>query len=322
MRFLACLLTILLVAGCDHKTPESASDVVQDHGAAEQGPSESAAEEIASQVPDTDIFVVRFDAQGNPDTTSLKNLTDRPGYDNQPAFLPGGNQLLFSSIRETLQSDVYVMDRNGGEARRLSDTLESEYSPTPLSGGGFSVVRVEEDGTQRLWAYNADGSPARMLVSDLDNVGYHLWLSDEELALFLVDEPMKFVLGNVATPGVRLLATDIGRSFARDAETGILYFLLPSGDGRWRLNGHDLSSGEKIVYLDAPGESQDMALDHKGRLWMASGTALWRWQPGQSQWEEVADFGSVLGGTITRLGFDDDDSSLAMVVSMASQDME
>jgi Tol biopolymer transport system component len=322
MQFRYILLIVLLVSGCGQQTPEPAGAPATAETTESQAVEESAAEEIASQVPDTDIFMVSINAQGMPDTASLRNLTARPGYDNQPAFLPGGQQLIFSSIRADLQSDVYLLDIEQGGVRRLTETTQSEYSPTPRPGGGFSVVRVEEDGSQRLWVYNADGTPEEMLVSELDNVGYHLWLTDKSLALFLVDEPMKLVLGNTAGPGVRQLATDIGRSFARDPRTGMLYFLLSSGEGRWQLTGHDLASDLQVSLLDTPGGSQDMALDREGRVWMASGAALWRWQPGQSEWEAVADFGEALGGTITRLTFNQDDSSLAMVVSMESRNPE
>jgi dipeptidyl aminopeptidase/acylaminoacyl peptidase len=322
MQFRYILLIVLLVSGCGQQTPEPAGAPATAETTESQAVEDSAAEEIASQVPDTDIFILGMNTQGMPDTASLRNLTARPGYDNQPAFLPGGQQLIFSSIRGELQSDVYVLDIQGGKSRRLTRTVQSEYSPTPLPGGGFSVVRVEEDGSQRLWVYNADGSPGEMLVSELDNVGYHLWLPEKALALFLVGEPMKLVLGNSAAPGVRLLATEPGRSFARDPRTGMLYYLMPSGQGRWTLTGRDLGSDEQTSYLETPGESQDMALDRQGRVWMASGTALWRWEPGQSEWEAVADFGDALGGTITRLSFNQDDSRLAMVVSMESPEAQ
>ena len=318
MKLIYFLLLGLLAAGCGQQTSEPVNSLVTTEN--DEGPvtGESAAEEIASQVPDTDIFMVSISAGGLPDPTSLRNLTARPGYDNQPAFPSGGQQLIFRSIRGGLQSDIYVLDVAGGQARRLTDTLQSEYSPTPLPGGGFSVVRVEDDGSQHLWAYRADGTPGRMLLAELDNVGYHLWLSETELALFLVDEPMQLVLANTEAPGLRQVATDIGRSFARDESLGMLYFLVPSTPGQWRLSGYELETGRQFSYLDAPGTSQDMVLDSKGGVWMASGTRLWRWRPGYSEWQAVWDFGVELGGTITRLAFSKDDSSLAMVVSKQS----
>lgn len=277
---------------------------------------DAAARDIASQVPDTDIFLLAIGLDGEPDKASLRNLTHREGYDNQPAFLPGGESLLFSAIGEDLQSDVYRLDLAGGELLQLTHTSESEYSPTPLADGGFSVVRVETDGSQQLWRYTDDGRPDERLLQQIDNVGYHRWLSQERLALFLVAEPVELVLATLDEARVVPVATRIGRSFVQQTGSGRLYFLSELQDGRWQLRSREDGSGEIISYLDAPGQSQDMALDRQGRIWMAADTALWRWQPGQEDWLLVTEFGNVLPGGITRLAFSEDDSSLAMVVSL------
>ena len=130
---------------------------------------DAAARDIASQVPDTDIFLLTIGADGEPEKASLRNLTHRVGYDNQPAFLPGGQALLFSAIGEDLQSDVYSLELTGGNLRQLTHTSESEYSPTPLADGGFSVVRVETDGAQQLWRYGEDRRPVERLLQQFNN---------------------------------------------------------------------------------------------------------------------------------------------------------
>ena len=108
--------------------------------------------------PATDIYLmgVRMDGPSWQLGASL-NITDRDGYDNQPHFLPDGSGLLYTSIRDG-QADVYRYEIGIGRSTRLTATTESEYSPTPLpSGDGFSTVRVEEDGTQRLWSFDLQG---------------------------------------------------------------------------------------------------------------------------------------------------------------------
>ena len=45
--------------------------------------------------------------------------------------------------------------------RRVTNTPESEYSPTVTPDGAhISVIRVEADGTQRLWRFTLDGRDA------------------------------------------------------------------------------------------------------------------------------------------------------------------
>jgi hypothetical protein len=282
----------------------------------------AAAEEIASQVPDTDIFLMRINADGEPDLASLRNLTRRVGYDNQPAFLPAGATILFSAIGDDLQSDIYSLGLSDGSLKPVTQTPESEYSPTPMAGGGFSVVRVESDGTQHLWRYSAEGAPLEMLEPELGNVGYHHWLAKDRLALFLVEEPTELVLVRLDDRKAEPVATDIGRSFSRDPESGSLYFLRSAPEGAWQLCSRNETSGEIAVHITAPGNSQDMAIDKQGWIWMADGKTLWRWRPGQDHWSSVMDLNGRLPGGITRLAFSGDASELAMVVDMAGDQAE
>lgn len=74
-------------------------------------------------------------------------------YDNRPAFTPDGTGLLFTSTRGGgTQTDISRYDIMSGETMRVTSTPESEYSPTVTPDEAHvSVIRVEADGTPRLW---------------------------------------------------------------------------------------------------------------------------------------------------------------------------
>jgi hypothetical protein len=313
VKFFTITLLFVLLAGIGPALAWAEADAQTGH---------AAAEEIASQVPDTDIFLMRINADGEPDVASLRNLTRRAGYDNQPAFLPAGGAILFSAIGDDLQSDIYRLELSEGALTRVTQTPESEYSPTPMAGGGFSVVRVESDGTQHLWRYSAEGAPLEMLEPDLGNVGYHHWLAEDRLALFLVAEPTELVLVRLDDGKVQPVAVDVGRSFSLNRESGSLYFLRSAREGAWELCSRNETNGEIVVHINAPGNSQDMAIDKQGWIWMADGKTLWRWRPGQDHWSSVMDLNGRLPGSMTRLAFSGDASELAMVVDMAGDQAE
>ena len=109
--------------------------------------------------PGTDVWVAPLSRAGRRLVLGTPvNLTQRPGYDNQPSFLPDGSGSLFTRIGADSQADVWRYDFAADVARPLITTPESEYSPTPIPGSsGISVVRVERDSTQRLWRFDADG---------------------------------------------------------------------------------------------------------------------------------------------------------------------
>ena len=122
-----------------------------------------------SQAPDSDIFLVSLAKTGNPSdpggeklvVTGARNLTKRPGYDNQPNWSRDGSTLFFTSVREDGQADIYRLNPATGEATRVTMTSpEREYSASPIPNkNAISVIRVERDSTQRLWSVPLDGSP-------------------------------------------------------------------------------------------------------------------------------------------------------------------
>src|SRR5690242_7351918 len=103
--------------------------------------------------PGTDIWVADLTMHGGRATIGKPvNVTARPGYDNQPAFLPDGSGFLYTRIGADRQADIWRYDFATRAARAVTATRESEYSPTLMpKSGGISVVRVEQDSTQRLW---------------------------------------------------------------------------------------------------------------------------------------------------------------------------
>src|SRR5437870_10330194 len=104
--------------------------------------------------PGTDIYVASLTrAAGGLEVGEPLNVTARPGYDNQPAFSPDGKTLYYTSYRGG-QSDIFRYELGSRTTAQVTATPESEYSPTVMSDGKhLSVIRVERDSTQRLWAF-------------------------------------------------------------------------------------------------------------------------------------------------------------------------
>src|SRR5258708_9148051 len=99
-------------------------------------------------------------ANGAIEVGPAVDITNNPGYDNQPFFTPDGKAVLFTSVRAGgTQTDIYKYDIAAKTIAQITSTPESEYSPTITPAGKLSVVRVELDAdkTQRLWQFNAHG---------------------------------------------------------------------------------------------------------------------------------------------------------------------
>jgi dipeptidyl aminopeptidase/acylaminoacyl peptidase len=116
--------------------------------------------------PATEVFLK---ARTGPDADIWINISNNPGYDNQPSFLPDSSGILFSSNRDGKQTDIYRYDIRNKRLTQLTKTPEAEYSPTVTPDRrSFSAVRVEADDTQRLWRFDRDGENPRVLLENMD----------------------------------------------------------------------------------------------------------------------------------------------------------
>lgn len=269
----------------------------------------------------TDIYLATLGAKdGLVKIGSPRNITDRPGYDNQPFFTPDGARILFTSIRDG-QADIYQYDLDAKAVSRVTKTAESEYSPTPMPGStDFSVVQVEADSTQRLWAFSGDGKEARLLLADSGPVGYHAWGDDaNHVAIFVLGEPHYLQLVDLRRGPAVTVARDIGRSLLKIPGRNAVSFLQKRGD-MWYVDELDLVSKKTRPLIQAVPESQDCAWTPDGVLLMAQGTTIYACRPGKTEWKEVADFSGKGIGNITRMAVNPEGDRIALVAGEPAPD--
>jgi len=290
----------------------------------------------AQAPPDTEIYLSALKiANGKLELGAPVNITNSPGYDNQPSFTPDGAGILFTSVRGTLagasgastmQSDIYRYDIRTGAVSRLTQTQESEYSPTSMPDGrGISVVRVEADGTQRLWSVATGGPKVELtvLLPDVKPVGYHAWADDRTLALFVLGQPATLQLADTRTGTARTIASDIGRSLQRIPGTGraaaISFVQRERDDQGVRLTIKRLNPATGEVALITPAvdgsREADVAWMPDGTLLMAKDGVLYRWSAGSSGWKEAASLQRLSLDGITRLAVSPTGDYLALVGS-------
>jgi hypothetical protein len=263
----------------------------------------------------TDLFLVpMWSDAGLVMVGEATNLTRRAGYDNQPAFLPEGRALLYAS-RDARQSDVYRYDLDSDQAVQLTRGVEREYSPQAIPGGGFSAVRVEQDGRVRLWRFEDDGGQGEPIrLGTGDPVQYYCWADATTVALVLDDDPAPLHLADVASGVVRPVTEDVGRSLNRVPDARAISFVHRESPAHWWIKRLDLDSGEITRVAPTIQGREDHAWTSSGSLVMARGSRLYLWIPGQSEtWREIEDLASDGLSEITRLAASPDGQSLVLV---------
>lgn len=235
--------------------------------------------QATSAPPNSDVFLARILRTGDSvHLGAAQNITRRSGYDNQPAFLTDASGLLYTAIDSTGQADIWRYDLRTGRRVRLTDTPESEYSPTMMPGSTrFSVVRVERDSTQRLWSFRLDGKDPQVVLESLAPIGYHAWLDQFRLAVYVLGTPstLHLVRRDGSEDDVR--ATHIGRTIQRVPAQGWYSFVqLDSTRTPW-IVAQPFEGGavSRLVRLPEGNEYYTWAPD--GTLLSANGSVILRW---------------------------------------------
>ena len=270
--------------------------------------------------PSTDIHLVSLDLRnGRAAVGAPLNITARPGYDNQPSFTPDGGSVLFTSVREDAQSDIYRYDLRTRLTARVTRTPESEYSATVMPDGRrMSVIRVEADSTQRLWSFALDGSDPRLVLRDVKPVGYHAWANDSTLALFVLGSPATLQVANARTGAARVVVGGIGRSIHRIPNSEVISFVHKQAEAEWWIKRLDPRGDSATALVKTLEGSEDYAWLPDGSILMARGNTLYRWvssPPGVAarEWETIATFDAPALQRISRLAVSPDGKWIALV---------
>ena len=285
------------------------------------------AQPAAQAPPDTEVYLAPLKiGNGTIEVGEAVNVSNNPGYDNQPFFTPDGSALLFTSVRGGgTQSDIYRYDLASKRIARVTSTAESEYSPTVTPSNALSVVRVELDGnnTQRLWQFTPAGTDPKVVLENVKPVGYHAWANDHTLALFVLGQPATLQVADTRDGSARIVATDIGRSIQRIPGTGAtreISFVQRERAGdtaRLVIKKLNVTTGDITVLTPAvDGATEaDTAWTPDGTLLMTHGGTLHAWRAGQTGWKPIVELERLSLRGVTRLAVSPKGDLLALIGS-------
>lgn len=276
--------------------------------------------------PATDIFLAPIRLLPSAPTMGPARVaSENPhGYDNQPLFGPDGRAMLFTSNRDGKQTDIHFLELQTRQIRQFTKTPESEYSPTVMPDeAGVSAIRVEADGTQRVWKFGGDGAAVAPILRDVKPVGYHAWIDAARLAVYVLGSPATLQIADVATGQSRVVARDIGRAVLRRPEDttpraavppgGTISFVQRERDA-WMVKEFVPATGEirPIVAALAGSAERDAAWAPDGTLFMTTATEVHWWRPGQTGWTLLS---APEIGTLSRLAVSPDGRWMALVAA-------
>ena len=266
----------------------------------------------AQAPPATEIYLAPLTWAGPKVTVGRPvNITNNPGYDNQPQFLADSSGLLFSSNRDGVQTDIYRYDIALKKVVQVTATSDNEYSPTLTPDGRtFTTVR---GAAQRLWRYTLDGVDAGLAWSVQGLIGYHVWVSPTQLATFILGQPATLQLLDMRSGGAEVIEKSIGRSLLIRPNRGTVSFVHKPQGAPWQIKEFNPATKAVTSLTPTVEGSEDLAWTPDGAIVMGQKTKLFLWREGATGWTEIADLGKQGVENITRLTVSRDGKRIAIV---------
>jgi TolB protein len=178
-----------------------------------------------------DLYRIREDG------SELERLTDDPAYDDQAAFSPDGNQLVYVTTRADGTSDLWILDLNSSQARPLTSGPGGDFRPTwspdgewiafssdRLSDLPFAYGRWEHLQLVDLYLIRPDGSDLRQLTEHGEFCGSPRWTGDGLQVVAYCMTAQQTMDGRRAVPerdeDTRIVAIDIDGGNVTELDVG------------------------------------------------------------------------------------------------------
>lgn len=266
----------------------------------------------------SDIYLFNFKIDHDQFTLSnARNITNSPGYDNQPNFLPDGQSLLYASDDGFGQTDIYRYNIKARSERRLTFTPNSEYSPTITPDGNyFSCIILERNGNQYLWKYPINGAVPQK-VTDVNPVGYHCWVNANKLGIFVVGEPNSLELVDLNNNTKDKVADYPGTTLKMVPGTSNqMSYVDLSNDHSWVIKNLNTDTKVSSEVIKSLKDSQYFTWTPSGILILGDGKRLYKFDPkADKEWVELANLTDYGIKKFTRLTISPKGDMLAVVVS-------
>jgi len=130
----------------------------------------------------------------------------------QPAWSPLGTRIAFTSNRDSAGLDLYLMDPNGANVKRLTTDAQSSSQPAWAPSGGQLAFASDRSGNAEIWVMDTSGTNATNISNNAAADLAPAWSPNGQKIAFMSDRdsqgPAIWVMNANGSSPVRVSSAD------------------------------------------------------------------------------------------------------------------
>ncbi len=279
----------------------------------------------AAAFSQTPSEILLFELKVTKDKVAIgqpKNISNHPGYDNQPSFHTDEPIIYYSSFNEDGRADIKYYNYKTNESKPLTQTSEREYSPTLTPDKQYiSCVIQRDNGAQDLGKYPVQGGEALTIIDNMV-IGYYVWMDNSHVGLFVLGKegkPHTLHYLRLPTKADTLIAENIGRSLHRVPNEDAFSYIEKATTTKWFIKKFYTRKKKGAIYLiaETPLYREDICWTPDGKIILSDDSKiLWMDPKREKKWKEVEiESGAEQIRGATRVAVSPDGKFLAVVVA-------
>ena len=240
----------------------------------------------------TEIYLFDIsNSDGKLTLSNPQNITNRLGYDNQPFFHPKKPLIYYTSSKDG-QTDIWSYNYKTGKDSQITNTIDSEYSPTVTPDQKYlsCIVQRKSNGDQDLVKYNIKHPTETQMIFESQKtgkIGYQAWLNQNELVTFVLGEPQTLHYQVINSKKDTIIAQNIGRSLHLIPQQKAFSFVQQIGK-KWLIRAFNPSKNTITDIAESNPESEHYnAWTSEGIILESRNTEILSYDSVIKQWKSV-----------------------------------
>ncbi len=271
-----------------------------------------------AQLLNTDIFIADLNITSSQvSINNFKNISNHPGYDNQPCIDLKNNCIYYTSLSDDGTTNFMKYNLINKATEPFINSTASLYSATITPDAKYiSCIYTPDTNTQHLVKYPTNSSEPVVLIDHLV-IGYHAWINNYTLLLFVLGKENTLHYYDLDLKKDIVLSKNIGRSLHKIPGKNACSYVQYVSEKERNLMMLDFTTMQSSVLIKLFDEHEDVTWTSDGILFSNDGQNLYYVNPFVSKdWlkVEINQQGLNLEG-ITRMQIDPKKKFLVLVAS-------